>query len=37
MESKQKKEIGIIREVKSKWERRCAITPKEVYELTKDG
>ncbi len=37
MESKQKKVIGIIREVKSKWERRCAITPKEVHELTKNG
>ena len=37
MESKHKKVIGIIREVKSKWERRCAITPREVHELTKDG
>jgi alanine dehydrogenase len=35
MESSQKV-IGIIREVKSKWERRCAITPNEVRELTKD-
>jgi alpha-aminoadipic semialdehyde synthase len=35
MESK--KIIGIIREVKSKWERRCAITPKEVAELVKSG
>jgi alanine dehydrogenase len=31
------KTIGIIREVKSKWERRCALTPKEVKELTADG
>jgi len=37
MESKQSKVIGIIREVKSKWERRCALTPKEVGELTADG
>lgn len=37
MESKQVKVIGIIREVKSKWERRCALTPKEVGELTADG
>jgi alpha-aminoadipic semialdehyde synthase len=37
MESKQVKTIGIIREVKSKWERRCALTPKEVKELTTDG
>lgn len=37
MESKQVKTIGIIREVKSKWERRCALTPKEVKELTADG
>ncbi len=37
MESSHKKVIGIIREVKSKWERRCDITPKEAYELTKDG
>jgi alanine dehydrogenase len=29
--------IGIVREVKSKWERRCALTPKEVKELTSDG
>ena len=31
------KTIGIIREVKSKWERRCALTPKEVKELTADA
>jgi alanine dehydrogenase len=35
--STKKKTIGIIREVKSKWERRCALTPKEIGELTKDG
>ena len=29
--------IGILREVKSKWERRCALTPKEVEALTSDG
>ena len=33
MESKQKV-IGILRENKSKWERRCALTPKEVLVLT---
>ena len=32
-----KKTIGILREAKSKWERRCALTPKEVQELTSDG
>jgi alpha-aminoadipic semialdehyde synthase len=37
MDSKKGKVIGIIREVKSKWERRCALTPKEVRELTADG
>ena len=31
MESK--KTIGILREIKSKWERRCALTPKEVKVL----
>ena len=35
MESR--KTIGILREVKSKWERRCALTPKEVKEMTADG
>jgi len=35
MESKRT--IGIIREVKSKWERRCAITPRQVQDLVADG
>jgi alpha-aminoadipic semialdehyde synthase len=34
---KEVKVVGIVREVKSKWERRCALTPKEVKELTADG
>lgn len=29
--------IGIVREIKNKWERRCALTPREVSVLTKDG
>lgn len=29
--------IGILREEKNKWERRCALTPKEVKLLTQDG
>ena len=33
MESKQKV-IGILRKNKSKWERCCALTPKEVLVLT---
>jgi len=28
MESKRT--VGIIREIKNKWERRCALTPNEV-------
>ena len=35
MESKRT--IGIIREVKSKWERRCAITPVQVQALVASG
>ena len=31
------KVVGILSENKSKWERRCALTPKEVRELTKQG
>ena len=29
--------IGIRREVKNKWERRCSLTPKEAELLIKDG
>jgi alpha-aminoadipic semialdehyde synthase len=36
MESTQKT-IGILREQKNKWERRCAITPTEVVKLVKMG
>ena len=36
MESRVKT-IGIIREIKNKWERRCAITPKEVKILVGEG
>ena len=31
------KVIGIRREEKNKWERRCSLTPKEVSQLIKDG
>lgn len=31
------KSIGIRREEKNKWERRCALTPKEVGNLIKKG
>ena len=37
VESTATKTIGIIREEKSKWERRCALTPKEVEGLIKGG
>lgn len=35
MESR--KTVGIVREEKNKWERRCALTPKEVRQLVDDG
>lgn len=35
--SKSPKTIGIVREIKSKWERRCALTPREVVVLVKEG
>ena len=31
------KTIGIRREQKNKWERRCSVTPKEVQVLVKEG
>lgn len=31
------KAIGIVKEIKNKWERRCALTPKEVEYLVKEG
>jgi alanine dehydrogenase len=31
------KAIGIVREIKSKWERRCPLTPREVKVLVADG
>ena len=34
VEPSARKTIGILREQKSKWERRCALTPKEVRALT---
>lgn len=36
MESTKKKIVGIRREEKNKWERRCSITPKEVKLLLQD-
>lgn len=35
--TESRKVVGIVRENKSKWERRCALTPKQVQQLTKDG
>lgn len=32
-----KKSVGIVREIKNKWERRCALTPTEVKLLVEDG
>lgn len=37
MEHTQTKVIGILREIKSKWERRCALTPREVKQLVAEG
>eukprot|EP00347_Sterkiella_histriomuscorum_P023953 403332813 len=31
------KTVGIVREIKNKWERRCALTPQEVKILVDDG
>jgi alanine dehydrogenase len=33
----KQKVIGIIKEQKNKWERRCSLTPKEVEILVKEG
>lgn len=32
-----KKTVGILREEKNKWERRCALTPNEVKQLVEEG
>jgi alanine dehydrogenase len=33
----KQRSIGIIREEKNKWERRCSITPREAKLLIEDG
>ena len=35
--SEKPRTIGILRECKNKWERRCSLTPKEVKALVADG
>jgi alanine dehydrogenase len=37
MEQSKPKIVGILREQKNKWERRCALTPKEVKYLVDEG